>query len=156
MRKGDQYVVVGKVSTDATGAFAFAGVPAGDYRVRYLGAGANLTTPASYSVKATGNGAVKALHFGKSIKRGQKRAPHHHPEEDLVHIPETAFPEAVDLVFVDWREDSVPVVLDKCDGSSKGWWLGLFALLPAAMWQYGLLDEHGARHYRRHPVRSGA
>jgi hypothetical protein len=156
MRKGDQYVVVGKVSTDASGAFAFAGMPAGDYRVRYLGAGANLTTPAGYPVKVTGNGAVKAIHFGKSIKRGQKQAPHHHPEEDLAHVPETSFPEAVDRVFVDWREDSVPVVLDKCDGGSKGWWLGLFALLPAAMWQYGLLDDHGARHHRRHPVPSGA
>jgi len=155
MKSGGQYVLAGTVTTDATGVFRFAGLGPGDYRVRYVGAGANLTTPLSYSVKLTGNGAVTVLHFGKSVKRGQKQAAHHHPEEDFVHVPETAFLEAVDCAFVDWREDSDPVVLDKCDDRSKDWWLGLFALVPPAMWQYGLLDgvHHGTRHHRGHPVR---
>lgn len=154
MKTGGQHVQVGTVTTDAGGVFLFAGMGPGDYRVRYLGAGANLTTPVSYSVKVTGNGAVKAIYFGKSVKRGQKQAAHHHPGEEI-HVLENAFPDSVDRAFVDWNEDSVPVALDKCDDCSKDWWLGLFALVPAAMWQYGLLDgvHHGTRHHRGHPVR---
>jgi hypothetical protein len=136
MRKGDQYVVVGKTSTDATGAFAFAGMPAGDYRVRCLGAGLNLTTPASYPVKVTSGSTARIVNFGKAAKRGQTLAPREQPFYCWIWEDSDgpALAEAVDRAFWDWHEDdSVPAVLDAPERAANDWWLGLLSLAPAAM-----------------------
>jgi hypothetical protein len=136
MRKGDQYVVVGKTSTDATGAFAFAGMPAGDYRVRCIGNGLNLTTPASYPVQVTGGGTARIVNFGRAAKRGQTLAPRDQPLYCWTwgDADGPALAEAVDRAFWAWHEDdSVPAVLDAPERAANDWWLSLLSLAPAAM-----------------------
>jgi hypothetical protein len=134
MKKAAQYVLVGQVTTDATGAFVFAGMGPGDYRVRYLGAGANLSTPASYAVKVTGNGAVKVVHFGKGIKRGHRHAPPDQRGEALVHVQEASGADAIDRVFVDWcADDVVRTAHDEGERAARDWWLALLSLAPAAI-----------------------
>jgi hypothetical protein len=134
MRKGDQYVVVGKTSTDATGAFAFAGMPAGDYRVRCIGSGLNLTTPASYPVQVTSGGTARIVNFGRAAKRGQTLAPREQPFYCRADSDGPGLAEAVDRAFWDWHEnDSVPAVLDAHERAANDWWLGLLSLAPAAM-----------------------
>jgi hypothetical protein len=123
MKKGTDYVQVAKVTTDDKGAFSFAGIAPGEYRVSRVGAGGNLT---SYSVTVTSDDKVKIVNFGKGIKRGQSRV-------HLSALQESVLPETVGRAFEAWYEDnSGRAVLDEHDAAVHGWLLCPLALLPAA------------------------
>jgi hypothetical protein len=158
MKKGDEYVQVGKATTDDKGAFSFAGIAPGEYRVRRVGAGGNLTTPARYSVTVTSDGKVKVINFGRGAKRGQTRAPHAQPSSyragaEIAHTQGSAFPEAIDRVFQEWNEDDTAFsFLDDRERhhGANDWWLGLLPLVPVAM----LCIPNGRRYNRGHKAES--
>lgn len=144
VQKGGQYVVVGAALTDATGAYALAGVTAGDYRVRRVAqadSGPNLTTPASYAVKVMSDSKPRVFNFGRAVKRRKALNFRDHPcycwaVEDVVHTQEGAFAEEIGRAFQDWnQDDSALDLLDdrERDRAATDWWLGLLPLVPVAM-----------------------
>src|SRR5262245_27863280 len=144
VRQGDQYVVVGSAVTDASGAYAFADVPAGDYRVRRIapaGSDPNPTTQTSYTLKVSSDVKPGALHFGKASQRGKTPDPHNHPcsceaVEDVVPTPPSASGEEIGRLFQDWSEEASALAFldpDVREGSPTDAWLALLCLVPVAM-----------------------
>jgi hypothetical protein len=131
--KDGQYVVVATALTDAKGAYSFAEVPAGDYRVRRLtesGTAAGPATSTSYPVKVTGDGKPKTLDFGKSGKRGRTSLDLPKPGLGGTAAPvawheEPEIAPELGQVFQDWCD------LDEPDDASRGWWLALLPLASA-------------------------
>jgi len=144
VQQNGQYVVVATALTDAKGAYSFAEVPAGEYRVRRLAQvnpGSNPAASTSYPVKVTGESKPKTLDFGKPGKRGKVLVPRAHPGgpvavEDVVHIPESPFAEEIDRAFQDWNQDDSLLDLHAAREGNRGAadsWLGLLAVVPAVM-----------------------
>ncbi|MBL8796779.1 MAG: hypothetical protein JNM56_22960 [Planctomycetia bacterium] len=140
-----QYVVVETAVTDAQGAYTFANVPAGEYRVRRLaqpGSGAKLTTPASQPVKVTGDGKPTPLNFGKPARRGRTSLDHPEPALGGTAAQVTWHEEAdiapeLEQVFKEWRD------LDEPDASSSAWWLGVLPLATAVALMQGGATKPG-------------
>jgi len=133
VQQNGQYVVVATALTDAKGAYSFAEVPAGEYRVRRLvqaSSGSSPATATSYPVKVTGESKPKTLDFGKPGKRGRTQLDRPAPalggtaaqfawHEDAAIAPELG------QVFQDWCD------LDEPDDAPTGWWLALLPLAAA-------------------------
>jgi hypothetical protein len=144
VQQGGQYVVVDTATTDARGAYAFADVPTGEYRVRRIapaGSGPNLTTQPSYTLKVSSDLKPGALHFGMASQRRKTLDPHDHPRscgavEDVGPTPESASGEEIGRLFQDWNEEAGPLAFldhDVSDGSPTDAWPGLLCLAPVAM-----------------------
>jgi SdrD B-like domain len=136
VQKDGEYVVVHTATTDVMGAYGFADVKPGDYRVRRVnqaGPGPDHTTPTSYPVKVIGDTKPMTFNFGMVSKR---RTTHDDRRQisdcwvvDAVVPPrENANFEEAGLVFQDWDEvGGAASLLDNLerDRSANDWWLGL-------------------------------
>jgi len=138
-KQGDQFILVGETTTNAEGDYSFQIDKPGTYRVRLIprqGAGATLSTPASYDLILHQASERQSRHFGKQLNRRGAAAPAATPAQPAELQDDAAgrtnsVGGSCDRVFEQWDQHCAQSV--EVDGAESSIWLAAGAFAGWAM-----------------------